>query len=365
MKVGFQHMGNLSITLRALLESLGCEVVLAPRPNKHTATIGTRHAPEMVCLPFKITLGDMFGCLENGADTLAFIGGGDWSCRFGYYGRIQCSILSGCGFQFRKIFVGPRDVKSIASTIHKLNNMSWTMSIKNALRGAAIAYHKSKLVELIETLARQTRPIAHNPAMVSKLEHDFLMDIDRSTRISTLIALKRRVRNAFNDIQTGRKEKILRIMLVGESYCVVEPFVNFSIIEQLGNRQVYVEPFLTAHRWLFSHLLRKEENTYLSKKHAQKMAQPVWRYGTGGEDQVSIGHLMYAAEHDYDGIIHLMPFGCMPETAALPVFERLSKYYHIPFLNFSLDEHSGPEGFYTRIEAFLDCLRLRSDEHVA
>ena len=365
MKVGFQHMGNLCITLRSLLEHLGCEVVLASRPNTHTATIGTRYAPEMVCLPFKITLGDMFGCLENGADTLAFIGGGDWSCRFGYYGRIQCSILAGCGFRFRKIFIGPRDVRSIASTLHKLNHMSWTTCLKNAVRGAAIAYHKSKLVELTETLARQTRPVAQNPAMVSRLERDFLMDIDRAARISTLTSLKHRARDAFNGIQTDTKTKILRIMLVGESYCVVEPFVNFNIIEHLGCRQVYVEPFLTAHRWLFTHLLRKEENRYLSRKRAKQLARPFWQYITGGEDQLSIGHLIYAAEHKYDGIIQLMPFGCMPETAALPVFERLSKHYRIPFLNFSLDEHSGREGFYTRIEAFLDCLRVRSNKKVA
>lgn len=365
MKVGFQHMGNLCITLRALLEGLGCDVVLSPRPNKHTMTIGTRHAPEMVCLPFKVTLGDMFGCLENGADTLAFIGGGDWSCRFGYYGRIQCSILAECGFQFREIFVGPRDIRSIVSHILKLNHMSWTMTVKNALRGAAIAYHKSKLVELTETLARKTRPFVHRPRNVTRLEHGFLEEIDRTTTIRELTALQQRILHTFEGIELNPGQQVLRIMLVGESYCVVEPFVNFNIIEHLGCKQVYVDPFLTAHRWLFSHFLRKEENKCLSRKRAKQLARPFWHYITGGEDQLSIGHAIYAAEHSYDGIIHLMPFGCMPETAALPVFESLSKHYNIPFLNFSLDEHSGPEGFYTRIEAFLDCLRLRRDKRVA
>jgi predicted nucleotide-binding protein (sugar kinase/HSP70/actin superfamily) len=319
----------------------------------------------MVCLPFKVTLGDMFACLENGADTLAFIGGGDWSCRFGYYGRIQCSILAGCGFQFRKIFVGPRDIRSIVSRILKLNHMSWTMTVKNALRGAAIAYHKSKLLELTETLARETRPVACLPHSVTKLETDFLEEIDHTSTIHGLATLKNDVRNAFSGVDTEPKKDILRIMLVGESYCVIEPFVNFGLIERLGSMQVYVEPFLTAHRWLFSHLLRKEENRYLSKKRAQQLAHPFWHYGAGGEDQVSIGHVIFAAEHSFDGIIHLMPFGCMPETAALPVFESLSKHYNIPFLNFSLDEHSSPEGFYTRIEAFLDCLRLRRDKQAA
>lgn len=358
-------MGNLCITLRALLENLGCDVVLGPRPNKHTMTLGIRHAPEMVCLPFKVTLGDMFGCLESGADTLAFIGGGDWSCRFGYYGRIQCSILTRCGYRFRKIFVGPRDVKAIASHIHRLNHMSWTTSLKSAFRAATIAWHKSRLVELTEALGRQTRPVALHPRSVTELEQSCLGYIDRTDTVRGLAALRSTIQEAFAGITTDRKRPLLRIVLVGESYCVVEPFVNFNIIEYLGCEQVVVEPFLTAHRWLFSHLIRKEENKLLRKKRAQQLAQPFWHYGTGGEDQVSIGHVIYAAEHAFDGIIHLMPFGCMPETAALPVFEHLSKHYNIPLLNFSLDEHGGAEGFHTRLEAFLDCLRLSHDRRAA
>jgi predicted nucleotide-binding protein (sugar kinase/HSP70/actin superfamily) len=359
MRIGFQHMGNLSIVLKALIENLGCDVTLGPRPNTNTITLGTRYAPEMVCLPFKVTLGDMFGCIQNGADTLAFIGGGDWSCRYGYYGRLQCSILKKNGFLFNTIFVGPRNVKSVIQTVLKINNMSWTISTKKALKAALFAYHKSKMIELTETLARRTRPQAQSPHEITKLEHECLQEIDRERTVKGLRKAKKRILNSFQGVKQNAKQDILRIMFVGESYCVIEPYVNFNLIEHLGLQQVYVEPFLTAHRWLFSHLLRKEENTYLSKKQAQKLARPYWFYGTGGEDQVGIGYALYAAQRKFDGIIHVMPFGCMPETAVLPVYEKISKTYGIPFVNFSLDEHSSAEGFYTRIEAYLDCLRLR------
>ena len=98
-------MANLDVTLKAFIGNLGCEVVLGPKPNKRILDISVKHAPELVCLPFKVTLGIMFHHLEKGADTLAFIGGGDWSCRYGYYGRVQCSILKKLGYKFNSIFV--------------------------------------------------------------------------------------------------------------------------------------------------------------------------------------------------------------------------------------------------------------------
>lgn len=359
MKVGFQHIGNLHIVLGALLENLGCDVVLGSRPNKKTLEIGVKYAPEMVCLPFKVTLGDMFQNLDQGANTLAFIGGGDWSCRFGYYGRLQCSILKRCGLDFKSVFVSFEHTKSVLSEILDLNSKSWTVAIRSALRAVTLAWHKSRLLELTETLARKTRAIEMHQGDSTRLTKIILSDVEKENTVFGLRKMKKRIKELFSDVRVDNNIKPVKMLIVGESYCVIEPFVNFNLIEHLGKNNVLVEPFLTAHRWLFSHSLKKNEHPYLSKQDAMKLAKPFWSYGTGGEDQVSIGHALYAAQHDFDGIIHLMPFGCMPETAALPVFEMISKQYDIPFLNFSLDEHSSPTGFYTRIEAFLDCLQKR------
>lgn len=352
-------MGNLNIALGTLLRNLGCEVVQGPRPNKRSLNIGVRHAPELVCLPFKVTLGDMFGALERGADTLLFIGGGDWSCRYGYYGRIQCSILRRLGFEFQSIFVGNQDVKSVISEILHLNHGSWTTTIKNWTRGVVIAWHKSKAVELTESLARSSRPFEVRKGACSTLMHNYLRKIDSEYRLRGLRQMKKQIRTDFHDIEKTDSLRPLRIVLVGESYCVIEPYVNFDIIEYLGNLGVHVEPFLTAHRWLFYHAMRINEDRNLSRKEAKDMARPFWGYNAGGEDQLSIAYTLHAARAGFDGVIHLMPFSCMPETAALPVFERISKLHDIPFLNLSLDEHTSPTGLRTRIEAFVDLLSHR------
>lgn len=359
MKAGFQHMGTLNIALGALIRHLGCEVVQAQKPNKRSLELGVRYAPELVCLPFKVTLGDMFGALERGADTLLFIGGGDWSCRYGYYGRIQCSILRRLGHEFRSVFVGNKDAKFLVSEIRRMNSGSWTTALKNWTRGFALAWHKSKLVDEAESLARQARPYELRRGECTDLARKYLKKIDETDRVLALRRMKREIRDEFRGIQKIEPFEPLRIMLVGESYCVIEPFVNFDIIEKLGAMGVYVEPFLTAHRWLFYHALRINEDRGFPRREARALARPVWAYNAGGEDQLSIAYTIRAAQQGFDGVIHLMPFSCMPETAALPVFERVCKLHNIPLLNISLDEHTGVAGLYTRIEAFLDVLAQR------
>jgi predicted nucleotide-binding protein (sugar kinase/HSP70/actin superfamily) len=352
-------MGNLNIALAALLENLGVEITQGPRPNKKSLDVGVRHAPELVCLPFKVTLGDMFGALERGADTLLFIGGGDWSCRYGYYGRIQCAIMRRLGFNFRSIFVGQQDLRGVVAEILHMNHESWTAALGKWTRGFAVAWHKSKLVDLTESLARSIRPFEKMKGSSSKTQDAHLKKIAIEYRVTHLMRMRKKIQEDFDDIEKIDPFLPLRIVLIGESYCVIEPFVNFGIIEYLGELGVRVEPFLTAHRWLFYHALKINEDRSLSRKTAKRMALPFWGYNAGGEDQLSIAYTIHAARSGFDGVIHLMPFSCMPETAALPAFERISKLYDIPFLNLSLDEHTSPTGLRTRIEAFVDLLAYR------
>ncbi len=92
MKVAFPYFGYDTIALKNFLEMLGAEVVLPPLPTERTLSLGTKYSPELICLPFKITLGNFIEALEAGADTL-FMAAGARKCRFGYYHFIQETIL--------------------------------------------------------------------------------------------------------------------------------------------------------------------------------------------------------------------------------------------------------------------------------
>jgi predicted nucleotide-binding protein (sugar kinase/HSP70/actin superfamily) len=170
----------------------------------------------------------------------------------------------------------------------------------------------------------------------------------------------RRVRGAasrrFAALPTNGRARTLRVKLVGESYCVVEPFINFDIIARMGEMGVLVDPFLTAHRWLGFHGFRLGKDEV---KRMRALSAPYWRYCVGGEDQNSVGQLLLAAQQGFDGVIHVHPFGCMPGTVVQPTMARAARDTGIAYLPLSLDEHSSEIGIVTRLEAFVSLIEKR------
>ena len=60
-----------------------------------------------------------------------------------------------------------------------------------------------------------------------------------------------------------------------------------------------------------------------------------------------------------DGVIKIMPAGCMPEIVTKAYCEKLQKEKDIRILNLIYDEMSGEAGYETRLEAFTDMLERR------
>ena len=62
---------------------------------------------------------------------------------------------------------------------------------------------------------------------------------------------------------------------------------------------------------------------------------------------------------DFDGIIHLLPLSCMPETTIEMLMNRVGQKYKIPIYRFPIDENRFEAGFDTRIETFISVLRRK------
>ena len=79
----------------------------------------------------------------------------------------------------------------------------------------------------------------------------------------------------------------------------------------------------------------------------------------GGECIETIGDSVFAAQNGIDGIIHIMPFSCMPEIVSQNILPKVSREENIPVLSLVLDEQTGNAGYITRIEAFADLIKRR------
>jgi len=110
MRVSLPHMGNLYVPCRAVLEQLGVDYVIPPVNSQRTLSLGSRYSPEGLCIPFKMTLGNMIEAAELGANTL-LVPGGYGICRLGYYTRVQEQILHNLGYDIEIIQLGVSERK--------------------------------------------------------------------------------------------------------------------------------------------------------------------------------------------------------------------------------------------------------------
>jgi predicted nucleotide-binding protein (sugar kinase/HSP70/actin superfamily) len=91
----------------------------------------------------------------------------------------------------------------------------------------------------------------------------------------------------------------------------------------------------------------------------QKKIMPYLQSTVGGHGRDAIYEMLEYSKGNFDGVIQLLPFGCMPETTVRPILQKISKEKNIPFISFSIDEQTGETGITTRLEAFIDLIKNR------
>ena len=70
----------------------------------------------------------------------------------------------------------------------------------------------------------------------------------------------------------------------------------------------------------------------------------------------TIASTVHYADTGLDGIIQILPFGCMPEIVAESILPAISRERGFPVMTLTVDELTGEAGYMTRLEAFVDLL---------
>lgn len=347
MKASFPYIGYHSIALKDFLTALGAEVLLPPPLTKRTLELGVKYSPEMVCLPFKITLGNFIEALENGADTL-FMAAGARKCRFGYYHYLQERILKERGYQFRFYSVSQY---SPYEFIFERMPQIFNVSPIRVIRALYLMIKKSELCENFKNCLRLIRAIDYQKSLI--FEKEYLKKVENVKKIKEINLLNRELRNLKRRWLKEREIR-LKIGLVGEIYFLLEDFANQELEKELAKFGVLVLSKRSLYRRL-KHLL-KIDLEFLKTYYYAKRYLTV---SPGGEALHTIGETIDFIKKGVDGIIHIFPFTCMPENIVLHALERIGEDYNIPILSLSFDEHTSKTGLLTRIEAFLELIKRR------
>ncbi len=356
MHLTIPHMGHLHIGFENVFRNLGVHITMPPRPNKEAAWLGARHSPDCACLPFKLNLGNMIQALNQGA-TDVIMPGGFGPCRFGYYGSMQELILRDMGYKFRMGSADdPDSLRDMLATVRRIAGLR---SRWDSYRVFLFILYRIALVDHAVAHSLRVRPREREKRSTDRVLRQSIDLVDATRRFVDLLPTWRRIDKLFRSIPIDRDRPVVRIGLVGEIFMVLENHANMNIEERLGEMGVEVHRGLWLSDWLNDRFrfMPFRRHTF---RWALNEAAPYLYSPCGGESVNSVGHAVHFAKERLDGIIHLMPFTCMPELVAQTIMNRISEEYGIPVLTLAFDEHTSSGAVQTRIEAFVDCIRRRA-----
>lgn len=357
MKITFPHMGSPLIYTK-LFELLGHEVIVPAKPTRHTIDLGVKYSPEFACYPLKVITGTYLEAIAAGADTVV-TSGGNGPCRAGYYGEVHKVIMENLGKDVEFIiFDEPK--KDIKGFINNIKRIKGSKSWLEVYRIIKIVYRLAQSFDKINKEIQQKRAYIIDKNRFSKfideIEHRFRVCGSEEEIMSIEeYALGKLAGFSPDNIISNDK---LRIGVIGEIYVVMEPEVNFNLIEILNNFGAEVELSHYISHWI--------EETLIPFNNAGKdILQKGKRFIEiiiGGHAKQSVGHIVDYQERGFDGVIHLKPFGCLPELITQSMLDNISEELDIPILSLSIDEQMATANVLTRVEAFIDMIKQKKEE---
>ena len=353
MRVAAPHIGKLYIPLKAAFQRLGIDYVIPPADSQRSLSLGVKYSPEGLCIPFKLTLGNMIEAAKMGADTLLMIGGYG-ICRLGYYAEVQKQILYDLGYntEIVQLGVSKHKLSGFLKLIKRLsNNASWAKVI------LAIGFGLAKLgaLDSIERVVQKVRSVERVKGTANRLFTEAIRAIDDADSHNTLKKMQTTYIDRLNQVDKDTQYKPLIVGISGEIYVVLEPFANMDVETELGKLGVEVRRRLFLSEWTkFSWFLNSLGIDETARIH--KAALPYLRRDVGGEGWETVGEKVLHAK-EYDGLVHLAPFTCMPEIVAENIMPSTKE--KIPVLTILCDEQITKTGMLTRLEAFVDLLERR------
>lgn len=349
MVLTFPHLGPVCLSAGLLLKELGIPFILPPQNTAETLNRGKAVSPEEICLPFKFMAGNLIQAYEMGARRV-LITATQGPCRLGEYGELLKQVLTKAGYEMEWILL---------DTPKAIGFRQWLMRLRQAgegkkISGAAAFLRLLEAVRLMNGLDRLEGVIKRKAGYVQ----------DPSKCICLLRSLRRDLLNSGNLAQgfsiIHRYERMVKelvvlprcpvkIRITGEIYTAIESAANQNLEERLMLMGCEVIRPLTISWWI-RHTVRE---SFPVKRKKGSSSLP---YSIGGYAKETIEEIDRAKE---DGVIKLMPAGCMPEIVAKSASSVIERDKEIRVLHLIFDEMQGRAGYETRVEAFVDMLERR------
>ncbi|MCK5310801.1 MAG: hypothetical protein KAJ62_01750 [Desulfobacteraceae bacterium] len=355
----YPSMGVMNSLIDGFIDAVGTgDRSVRPPPNtRKTLDIGTLYAPEGACLPFKLILGNLKQCLDNGANTVGMITEGG-PCRLGFYSLGMQLIFSDLNLN-----VGWFDFNNMNLRKGYVQRMR---EVYKEMYGHNVPYFriaKSFIVGFNRLHATERLEAERNRLIASEINHGSIQDsfekgkdaINKCNHPPTIWWAFHKARKNLRSVPLDSARKTVKVVVSGEVFCTLDSFTNANIETRLA--RLGAEPVRTV--WQTTYLLWGMKLDFLNPKGKRAAIRASREYigeYIGGDCSTNVGYALMAHKKGLNGMVHLKPFGCMVEFVAQNILAAVERDTGFPILSLTLDDVSPGERFDVRLEAFVDNL---------
>ena len=306
---------------KKLLEELDAEIILSPPTNKKIVEEGVTHGFGELCIPVKIYYGQVLKLVRDHPD-LDYI----------FVPRYVAEV--------KEAYFCPKSL-SLPDVIKILPEVPKILNFEVNVKEFPIA---TSAIELGKELGRNQNESLNAYREAQKYfdeYHKFLQDGAPVNHALKLVEYSRPF------ILPKKKHKgDLRFLLLGHAYNIFDTFINLDFQKKLRDQGVEVLTIENLPETIFKVpvIINKRLRNYW--RHEEEIMQAIRYFLTKGRNEI-------------DGVIFLVSFACGPDSLISELIMRDMKVVGLPFLEITMDEHSGSAGMITRIEAFVEMARRK------
>lgn len=293
--VALPPFGKYTQLLRDMAKELDINLLEQLPVTKKMIDRGCKHSADMVCFPYKHTIGYFMEALDKGANTLLMFDSSG-QCRARHYHMVQEYTLKTIGYKNFEVI--PIRARNIIGSFKKINNNLSTFKI-------------------LKVLLKTWKGI---------------MQIDN-----------KKITNGYN------------IGIVGEIYTAIETSLNYDIEERIKKAGMNHYNSVTLSDFLLSFIRHrmKIKNKYMKK------AMTYFNGPLGGHGVENVASTLMMIDKKFNGIIWVRPLSCMPEVMVDTVLKNICDKNNMPLLTLDVDETSAEANVTTRIETFFELIQSR------
>ena len=310
---------------KKLLEELDVELVLSPPTNKKIVEEGVTHGFGELCIPVKIYYGQVLKLIRDNPDL-------DYIFVPRYVAEVKEAY-------FCPKFLSLPDIIKILPEVPKILNFE--VNVKEfPISTAAIELGK----ELGKTQNQALKAYREAQNYFDEY-HKFLREGAPVNHALRLVERKRPF-----TLSKKKHKGDIKFLLLGHAYNIFDTFINLDFQKKLRDQGVEVITIENLPESLF------KEPVIINPKGGYGLRN-YWKH----EEEIlaSMRYFLKEGRKEIDGVIFLISFACGPDSLISELIKHDMKVVGLPFLEITMDEHSGEAGLLTRVESFVEMVRRK------